>query len=52
MGERIERSLAGRVAISVAIVLLLLAQVVTHLPASSALHDKLGESEVKIFVKQ
>jgi hypothetical protein len=38
LSERVEGSPAGRVLISVAIVLLLLAQVGTHLPTGSALH--------------
>jgi len=43
LSERVERSLAGRVVISVGIVLLLLAQVATHLPEESALHDTVGD---------
>jgi hypothetical protein len=38
LSERIERSTAGQVVISIAIVLVLLAEVATHLPTGSALH--------------
>jgi hypothetical protein len=38
LSERVERSAVGRVLISAAIVLVLLAQVATHLPPGSAVH--------------
>jgi hypothetical protein len=41
-GERIERSSAARVLLSIAIVAALLAQVAAHLPDRSALEDELG----------
>ena len=43
LSERIERSVTGRVVISVAIVLVLLAGVATHLPPGSALHRSLDD---------
>jgi hypothetical protein len=43
LSERVERSSAGRVVISAAIVILLLAQVATHLPSESALHRSVGD---------
>jgi hypothetical protein len=42
LSERIERSGPGRVAVSVAIVVVLAAQVVTHLPSDAAAHRSLG----------
>jgi hypothetical protein len=44
IGERIERTVAAQVLISILIVTALLAQLVTHLPGSSAVEDELGES--------
>ena len=44
IGERIERSVGGQVLIAMAIVTALFAQLVTHLPDSSAVEDELGES--------
>ena len=44
IGEQIERSPAGQVLIGIAIVLVLLAQVVTHLPGASAVEDEVGPS--------
>ena len=44
LSERVERSVTGRVVISVAIVLVLLAGVATHLPPGSALHRSLGRT--------
>jgi hypothetical protein len=43
ISERVERSSVGRIVISAGIVLLLLAQVVTHLPSESALHRSVGD---------
>jgi len=43
-GERIERSVVAQIVIGIAIVASLLAQVVTHLPPSSTVEDKLGGS--------
>ena len=43
LSERVERSVTGRVVISVAIVLVLLAGVATHLPPGSALHRSLDD---------
>jgi hypothetical protein len=42
LGERIERNGTAQLLISIGLVVLLLAQVVTHLPASSAVEDELG----------
>ena len=43
LSERVERSLAGRIVISVAVVVLLLAQVATHLPPGSPIHEEVGD---------
>jgi hypothetical protein len=43
LSERVERSPVGRIIISGGIVLLLLAQVATHLPEGSALHSAVGD---------
>jgi hypothetical protein len=42
IGERIERSPVAQVLIAVAIVAVLLAQLVTHMPPSSAVEDRIG----------
>jgi hypothetical protein len=55
LSERIERSSVGRVVISVAIVLLLLAQVATHLPSESAVYRSVGdraETAVRIVASE
>jgi hypothetical protein len=44
IGERIERTVAAQVLISILIVATLLAQSVTHLPGASAVEDELGET--------
>ena len=42
IGERVERSPAGQIAIAIFIVAVLLGQVITHLPDRSAVEDELG----------
>ncbi len=43
LSERIERSVTGRIAISIAVVLLLLLEVATHLPTTWALHRSVAD---------
>ena len=55
LSERFEQSSGGQLVASVLIVLLLLAQVGTHLPGDSALDDKLGEPSdeiIRIFASE
>lgn len=49
LSARVERSAAGRVVISIAIVLLLLAEVGTHLPPNSALHRSFGDDADRVI---
>jgi hypothetical protein len=44
IGERIERSVGAQIVIALLIVAALLAQLVTHLPGTSALEDEIGGS--------
>ena len=44
IGERVERSVGAQIVIGILIVTALLAQLVTHLPESSAVEDELGPS--------
>ncbi len=43
LSERVERSPAGQLVISIVVVLVLLAEVATHLPTGSALNRSIGE---------